>query len=406
MLIVILMPRSGLLRVSKTWSQLITSMPGLWSDLDFSTAKKPVTLGAIRKYIEQGNGTTSRVILDRFGSSAGKIPRYIATRCRWLKDLRISGGLIGASIVEAVPCISSLKTLIVSGACQISCDVASQLLSRSLNLERAEFEIAIQVKYRPVSWKVDMPKLRTLKLDTSHPQNYFALPTLIDRIPNIHTLSVQGWIVVNWSTPQVIDFSKLHQLQDLDISRITMDTPLNFPPTLRSFLLTKCLILFPGINFAVLNLPHMMRLSLAEWDKLSLSELQTWLIPNKGKLTYLDIGGCVSLSNANIKEIITQNYLEGIEELVLKSCNIDDEIAILMASNLPRLRKLNVANSKITGVGVKALLVGLKGKLQHLCLDGCYSTNIDAVNLARGMGVKVAYGFPDKLKGGRRIRHY
>ena len=404
MLVVILMPRSGLLRVSKTWSKLLTSMPGLWSDLDFSTAKKPVTLRAVRKYIKCGNGTTTRVILDRFGSNAEKIPRYIATRCRWLKDLRISGGLIGASILEAVPCISSLKILIVSEACQISCDAANQLLSQSLNLERAEFQIVTRRRHVPVSWEVDMPKLHTLKLDTSlsSESSPLALPTLLNRIPNIHTLSVQGWLVPGLSTAQDIDFSRLHQLQNLDISRLCTISPIHFPSTLRSFVLENCD--FPRISFADLNLPHMIRLSLAGWNKFSLSELQALLIPNKGKLTHLDIGGCIELSKANIKEIITQNYLEEIEDFVLKSCRVDDEIAILIARNLPHLQKLDVANSRITGVGVKALVVGLQGKLEHLCLNGCHSTNIDAVKLARGMGVNVAYAFPDLLRGSRRIR--
>ena len=404
MLIVILIPRSGLLRLSKKWSQLLTSTPGLWSDLDFSNAKKPVTLGAVREYIRRGNGTTTRVILDRFGSNAENIPRYIATRCRSLKDLRLSGGLIGASILKAVPYISNLKTLIISGACQMSCDVVSQLLSHSLNLEHAEFKIDIPAKNEPVGWEVDMPKLRTLKLDAALEHELLALPALLDRIPNIQTLSVQGWLVPSSLTGQtndVIDFSKLHQLQNLDISRICMMPPLGFPSTLRTFVMTNCQI---PIDFVGLNLPHMTRLSMAGWNHLSLSELQACLMSNKGKLTHLDIGGCVELSSANIKEIITQNYLEGIEDLVLKSCNVDDEIAILMARNLPRLQKLDVANSKITGVGVKALVVGLEGKLEHLCLDGCDSTNIDAVKLARGMGVKVAYGFPDPLRGGRRIR--
>ena len=402
MLIVILISRSGLLRVSKTWSQILTSMPGLWSELDFSTAKKPVTLGAVRKYIKWGNGTSTRVVLDRFGSNSEKIPRYIATRCRWLKDFSIPGGLIGASILEALPRISSLKTLIVSEACQISCDVVIQLLSHSPNLERAEFQVGAPAKNRYVSWEVDMPKLRTLKLDTSVRNNPLALLALLNRIPNIHTLSLQGWLVPGSLAEKAIGFSKLHQLQDLDISSLIMMPPIYFPSTLCSLVLTNCHL--PRINFADLHLPHIIRLSLAGWNDLSLSELQACLIPNKGKLTHLDIRGCVELSIANIKEIITQNYLEDIEDLVLKSCHVDDEIAILLARNLPRLQKLDVANSKITGVGVKALVVGLKGKLEHLCLDGCHSTNIDAVKLARGMGVKVAYGFPNPLRGGRRIR--
>lgn len=151
------------------------------------------------------------------------------------------------------------------------------------------------------------------------------------------------------------------------------------------------------------DLPQMTRLSLAGCFELSLVDLQACLLPSKGKVTHLDIGGCIALSSANLKELITHGYLEGIEDLVLKSCNIDDEIAMFIARNLPRLKNLDLACTKITGVGVKALVVGLEGKLEHLCLDGCHSTSIDAVELARALGVKVAFGFPDPLSWGRRI---
>ena len=386
-------------------------MPGLWSDLDFSTAKRPVSLGAVRKYIKRGKGTTTRVILDRFGSNAEKIPRYVTTRCRGLKDLRISGGLIGASILEAVPCASRLKTLIISKACQISCDVVSQLLSYCPNLERAEFHSVSPVETRTTRWEVDMPQLRTLTLDTPKAtrrrgSNILALETLLTKIPNIRSLSVQGWVIAHGFSAQCIDFSSLHQLQHLDISRLNAILPPHLPSSIRAFAMADCNP-FPGIqgvDFADFDLHEMTRLSLAGWPGLSPRDLQACLLPSKGRVTHLDIGGCSSLSSASLKDLITQGYLEAVEDLVLRSCNVNDEIAILIARNLPRLENLDFACSKITGVGVKALIIGLEGKLKQLCLDGCQSTNIDAVELARAMGVKVAFGFPDPLSGGRRIR--
>ncbi len=408
---------SGLLRVSKTWLQLLISIPSLWSDLDLSTAKKPVTLGAVRKYIKRGNGITTRVTLDRFGSNAEKIPRYVATRCRGLNDLRIPGGLIGASILEAAPCASSLKTLIISKACQVSCDVASQLLGHCPNLERAEFQSVRPAESAPARWEVDMPKLRTLILDTPiefrrqscirrQIYNILDLDTLITKIPGIHTLSVQGWAVRHFLSGQRVDFSNLLQLQHLNISRLTATLPPQLPSTIRTIAMEGCNI-FPWsqrASFDDLDLPKMVRLSLAGWSELSLGDLHACLIPSKGKVTHLDIGGCIALSSANLKELVIHGYLEGVEDLVLKSCNIDDEIAVLIARSIPRLRNLDLAWTNITGVGVKALVVGLQGRLEHLGLDGCHSTSIDAVELARAMGVKVAFGFPDPLSGGRRIR--
>ena len=388
-------------------------MPGLWSHLDFSAAKRPVNLGAVRKYIKRGNGTTTRVTLDRFGSNAEKIPRYVTTRCRGLKELRISGGLIGASIFEAVPCASSLKTLIISKACQISCDGVSQLLSHCPNLERAEFQSVSAAENRTTRWEADMPKLRTLTLDAPKAarrrgNTMLALETLLTKIPNIRTLSVQGWVVAHDFQAQCIDFSILHELQHLDISRLNANLPPQLPSTIRAIAMAACNPFFgiQGVDFADFDLPEMTRLSLAGWPGLSLSDLQACLLPAKGKVMQLDIGGCITLSSASLKVLITQGYLEAAEDLVLRSCNVDDEIATLIARNLPRLKNLDLACTTITGVGVKALVIGLEGKLEHLCLDGCRSTNIDAVELARATGVKVAFGFPNPLSGGRRIRQY
>ena len=340
-----------------------------------------------------------------------KIPRYITTHCRGLNDLRISGGIIGASILKSVACASNLTTLIISEVCQTSFAVVVQLLSHCSNLERAEFPSVIDATYHSASWKIDMPKLRTLTLD--NPQatrlsgNFVIhLEHLVTKIPNIHTLSVQGWVVPPLIPGGNIDFSNLHQLQHLNISYLKAVLPPRLPSTVLTVAMANCYTL-PGlqrVSFAELDLPQMVRLSLAGWSDLSLGDLQAYLISSKGKATHLDIGGCIALSSVNLKELITEGYLERVEDLVLRSCNVDDEIAVLMARNLPRLENLDLAYTKVSGVGVKALTIGLEGKLKHLCLDGCHSTNIDAVALARAMGVKVAFGFPDLRSGGRRIR--
>ena len=391
--------------------QLLNSMPRLWSDLNFSAARKPVNLGAVRKYIKRANGSTNRITLDRFGSNSEKIPRYVATRCRSLNYLKISGGLIGASILEAAPCALNLKTLIISKACQISCSVVSQLLQHCPNLERAEFQSISIVKMETPKFEVDMPKLRTLTLDTPKGGKGLRLPILeldmlLINIPNIHTLSIQGWMILLPVSGTYLDFSNLHQLEELNISYATAELPPQLPSTVRTIAMANCNTgpRNQGVSFTSLDFPKIVRLSLAGWSELSLSDLHACLIPGKGKVTHLDLSGCISLSNIDLKQLITHGYLEGAEDLVLKSCNIDDEIAVLIARNLPRLKKLDLANTRITGVGVKALVVGLEGKLEHLCLDGCYSTNIDAVDLARALGVKVAFGFPDAVSGGRRIK--
>ena len=393
-------------------------MPGLWSNLDFSTAKKPVSLGAVRRYIKGGNGSTTRVTLDKFGFNTERIPRYVATRCKGLKDLRIPEGFIGASVLEAVSCASNLKTLVIREACQISYDVVTQLLNHCPSLEHAEFQSvgARASNSRAVRWEMDMPNLRTLILDTPKVARRRGIPmldvgTLLTKIPNIHTLSIQGWdappVIVPFLPGQRVDFSNLHQLQNLNISNLKAILPPLLPSNIRTIAMADCTRypVYQGVAFADFDLPQLVSLSLVGWHELSLGELRACLIPSKGKVTHLDIGSCIALSSDNLKELIIQGYLEGIEDLGLKSCNINDEIAILLARNLPRLKNLDLAYTKISGVGVKALVTGLEGKMDHLGLDSCPNISVDAVVLARSMGVKVAFGFPDPLSKGRRIIH-
>ena len=382
-------------------------MPGLWNDLDFSAAKKPVTLGAVRQYVRRGNGNTTRVTLDRFGYNVEKIPRYVATRCRSLNYLKITGGFIGASILEAFPYMSNLRTLVISEACEVSCDMVGQLLRHCLRLERAEFQRVRSERSRPVLWGTDMPNLRTLILDTQPDARQFGYPKLdldqlLSKIPNIQTLSVQGWFIVDFID---MDFSKHVQLQDLNISRIRAPLPPRLPPSIRMFTMTNCyrIIESPEVEFKDFNLPRLTQLSLAGYPGLQFEDVQACLEPNKGKLTHLNIGDVVGLSSANLGELITQGYLERVEDLVLKSCIVDDHIAMLIAKNLLYLKKLDLGCSKITGVGVKALVTGLGARLEYLCLDECHYTNIDAVIFARAKGVKVAFGFQDSARGGKKI---
>ena len=361
--------------------------------------------------------------LDQFGFNAERIPRYVATRCKGLQDLRIPQGFIGASVLEAVFCASNLKTLVIHEACQISYDVVSQLLNHCPSLEHAEFQSvgARASNSRAVGWEIDMPNLRTLILDTPKVSRrrgplMLDVDNLLTKIPNIHTLSVQGWdarwdarsdapVIVAFVLGQRVDFSNLHQLQNLNISNLKAILPPLLPSSIRTIAMADCdrYSVYQGVNFADFDLPELVRLSLAGWHELSLGELQACLLPSKGKVTHLDIGSCVALSSDNLKELITQGYLEGIEDLGLKSCNVNDEIAMLLARNLPRLKNLDLAYTKITGVGVKALVTGLEGKMEHLCLDSCPDISVDAVVLARSMGVKVAFGFRDPLSKGRRI---
>lgn len=206
-----------------------------------------------------------------------------------------------------------------------------------------------------------------------------------------------------------MDLLSLPQLQHLNISRLIGRIPPRLPSSLRTLEMAQCHITYlahngGSVGFSHVSLPQLTHLSLAQWPSLSLEQLRAFLEPSRGELIHLDISGCYDIMYEHLEDLITLGLFKKIEILKLKACMINDEVAILLARNGPRLKVIDLACTKVSGVGVKALVTGLQGKLERLCLDECRSTSIDAVEFARSRGVKVAFGFPDSIGGGKRVR--
>ena len=90
-------------------------------------------------------------------------------------------------------------------------------------------------------------------------------------------------------------------------------------------------------------------------------------------------------------------------ELGLRNTHVDDTLAKLLALHLPKLTALDVAFTKISGVGVKALCLKDGDGLERLNLQHCTGVSVDAVEWARARGVDVQYSFPESGKG-RKVR--
>ena len=386
-------------------------MPKLWSDLNFTGAGKPVTLGAVRKYIKRAQGTVTRVTLDRFGANIEKVPRYITSRCNRLQELRIPAGYMGSSILEAAPCATNLKILIISSQCHVTCDTASQLLHHCANLERAEFWSVSPVGQQ---WNENyLPQLHSLTLrcaslfgGSNRPEEGVLLVNeLLPTIPNVRRLNLPNWQLA--TLPQIeADFSVLKHLETLDIPRLAPNRQGVGHPIL------PCSLNSLDMGKSVLNTTltrwngspnSLVRLSVANMTLLSFSQLSDWLKPNKGNLTYLDIGGCL-FSVHELLELVEEGFLDKIQDLKLNCFSMNDTIAISLSENTNVLKTLHLANTMVTGVGVKALVTKLQGILEYLNLDNCKSMGIDAVAWARSMGVRVAFSLADDSRNGKKIR--
>lgn len=109
-------------------------------------------------------------------------------------------------------------------------------------------------------------------------------------------------------------------------------------------------------------------------------------------------------SREQLPSLIASGCLSGVVDLRLSNAELTDSIAESIAKCCPRLRSFEAShNPKLTGVGVKALLLKEGEKLVKLDIDRCGGIGIDAVEFARSMGAEVKFSLADNLKSGKRV---
>lgn len=366
--------------------------------------------GAVRQYIKRGRGLPTRLTLPQSVYTNYNLPRFITTRCKELYELVVPGGLIGATFLQATPCATNLKALTIGSGCHIRGDTVHQILEHCKALERADFRNVSVAQGRPAQWNVDLPKLQSLILvftKTPRPSGrsiaVVDLEQLVKRIPHVRKLVLRS----TWSlpferpgqAPPTPDFSCLKQLESLDINGMIARQAPKFPSSLSSLDISD--IDCPMLAFVPNQFTKLVRLSFANALRLVIN-VDVMLEANKGKLTHLDATG--RLSTSELEELTTSGYLESVEELKLGMCNVNDNQAIMLAKHAPNIKILCLENTKITGVGVKELVIALKGRLEFLRLDECHNCSVDANSWAISMGVKTSFKFPDQHRGGRKLR--
>lgn len=82
-----------------------------------------------------------------------------------------------------------------------------------------------------------------------------------------------------------------------------------------------------------------------------------------------------------------------VEELSLALLLLNDKHAMKIVDLYPKVRRLDMSGTNITGVAVKEFIN--KG-ITFLKLDECAQVSPDAVEWARSKGVEVSYSFPSR----------
>lgn len=147
------------------------------------------------------------------------------------------------------------------------------------------------------------------------------------------------------------------------------------------------------------HLPELKILSMQSNHMLTASKLSQLLRPNKGNLESLDISGCGLLTEADVQSYLKDGFLTRITWMDLAGLSIGDATVELVASSCPHLAIAGFGSTRITGVGIKALVTKLRPTLQRLYVSHCPELSPDAVVWARSQKIIVDYNFPSDPKG-------
>ena len=380
-------------------------MPSLWSDLDFVGARNPAKIGSVRTYIKRANGNVTKAALDKFGPTIEDVARCITSTCPALQELRMNGGYLSSSLLRDTRCSISLRKLYASSQCRMTIDTVSEIFRECPNLEIVEVHLFSPgiLRLQGQLWKGSLPHLHSLILRTVSAEVCYKgidLTNLLAAIPNVRNLTLANCSIPHsLATPQP-NFATLHNLESLDISGVEMSPPLELPSSIHTLNISKSILASDMVKWEASRL---VRLSMAHNIRVTAGRLLETLDPNKGNLIYLDTSA-TQYEQSMYRWLAEGGYLKKVEELKFNNCDVDDGVAIAIAENCSVLKRLSLANTKISGVGIKAIVTALEGKLEYLNLDGCKNTAYDAVEWTRSKGVRVAFSSLDRGRGGKKIR--
>lgn len=373
-------------------------MPNLWIELDFRLARKKPSLKSIQRYISYAKGKCVSLRLGHPGHNDYQALSYAIERCKELRLIRIDDEF-HPRFARMIPDARALRVLILGGYCRLSLKQASTLIDQCQNLEQAEFHaITAPRTNNQTQWSLRR-NIYTLvmKAFALTPWSFYPL---IDAFPNVQRLVLRNFRE-DAKVDTLLDLSSLGNLEVVDLTGCHAPLPPKLPASVKEVNLNSSTKYSGSTILPPPELPCLKKLSLARcYDS---GDPLMWLMkPGICNLHHLNFDGNHPL--CTLERMAQCGFFSELRTLSLSGGNVDDRFAAIIAQTAPRLESLHLTHTRITGVGVKAIVLALEGTLQFLDLSLCQQTSKDAVEWARTKVKTVFYNFPDLTLRGRRLR--
>lgn len=153
-------------------------------------------------------------------------------------------------------------------------------------------------------------------------------------------------------------------------------------------------------------LPHLEVLKITGNPHVSNTDILLLLDPcceNKS-LRVLILSMCSRINVDSLGWLLEAGHGDSLEELALAGNSTFGDEVTKELGRLRNLRKLNVAYTAISGIGVLNVVNRDKSKIEWLGIDMCQNVMHDAVDLVKKKGIAVSHRLYD-TKGGKRVRY-
>lgn len=433
-------------RTRKGWMAFITSEPGFWQHLDLSgPSSKRVPTRFVSKAINVAKKKLTAATLHNL-SDFDKVIWALARHCPIEKLTLDATGLRGMEFVRALEPATSLKELRILK----ETEMGETILRNVMQQHQSRLEV-LQIAHikrltSPALWTPvlsELPRLKEFNVTIGYSESGLAeiLATLAAGAPLLERLTFHQQVGGSQIGPVALDLSSCEKLTHLDLQIIMHSAnDVRFPPGLKYLKLAMIngfarpdffpqgSTLFAGLSSleeAHILVPGM---NIDRFASLFEPQASSGVAETLSPLTTL------SLLRTSIPTAAVLDFpprLRSIEHLSLREClELTDDKLERIVTQLPRLEILDVRGSKITGASIKTIIQGCKpiktersidrkvkveadqavpseerAMIKELILNDCADLGRDAVDWARGMGVKVVYKMTGLEKGSKKVRY-